>query len=416
MARKVRHSTLESRSARLRLQVRRKPYPGPSLARGRKMQYRRCKGNGTWVLKASDGHGAYWTKAFAQADDFDASDGKNILEYFEALDAAKKLARGEDGAADSAPLTVDEALKDYKRDLEARGARAYNAKHPRAHLTPTLLTKLVQLLTARELKKWRDSLLGKIVPATINRICNSLCAAFELAAQHDDRITNRQAWETGLAGLPDAQRARNVVISDDQVRAFIAEAYMRDAALGLLTEVLAVTGARPSQGIRLRVENLHDHPLRPKLLMPKSGKGGGRNRSQKRLEHYTVPITAQLAAKLKQAAQGRASEALLLIQRDGTPWPDDPAQAYRRDVHEIVKAVGLDPAVVTMYCLRHSNITRMLLANTPIRLVASLHNTSVQQIERNYAHFITEHADDHARVAMLQSEPPDAHNVVPLVR
>ena len=82
--------------------------------------YRRNKTNGTWVLKASDGHGAYWTKAIAEADDHDESNGKTILNFFEAQDIAKKLARGEDGSAGNAPITVDGALKDYRRDLEAR--------------------------------------------------------------------------------------------------------------------------------------------------------------------------------------------------------------------------------------------------------------------------------------------------------
>ena len=86
MARKVSNSALESRSARLKFAVRRRPYRGPSLARGMLMQYRRNKGNGTWVLKVSDGHGAYWTKGFAQADDFEDSDGKTILTFFEAQD------------------------------------------------------------------------------------------------------------------------------------------------------------------------------------------------------------------------------------------------------------------------------------------------------------------------------------------
>ena len=90
--------------------------------------YRRNNTNGTWVLKASDGHGAYWTKGFALADDFEDSDGKNVLTFYEAQDQAKKLARGEDGSADTAPITVDGALKDYRRDLEARNANPYNAE------------------------------------------------------------------------------------------------------------------------------------------------------------------------------------------------------------------------------------------------------------------------------------------------
>ena len=99
------------------------------------MQYRRNKGNGTWLLKVSDGHGKPWTKAFAQADDFDESDGKTILTFFEAQDTAKDLTRGADGSVDSAPITVDGALTVYKTDLISRNANAYNADWPRVHLT-----------------------------------------------------------------------------------------------------------------------------------------------------------------------------------------------------------------------------------------------------------------------------------------
>src|SRR6478752_3653680 len=131
MARKVSFSALESRSARLRLKIRRRPYSGPSLARGISLMYRRNGTNGTWVLKASDGHGAYWTKAFALADDFEDADAKSVLTFYQAQDQAKKLARGEDGSADTAPITVDGALKDYKTDLTARSANPYNAEWPR---------------------------------------------------------------------------------------------------------------------------------------------------------------------------------------------------------------------------------------------------------------------------------------------
>ena len=53
---------------------------------------------------------------------------------------------------------------------------------------------------------------------------------------------------------------------------------------------------------------------------------------------------------------------------------------YHRQVSNIATAIGLDPAVVTVYALRHSSIVRMLLKNVPIRFVASLHNTSVVMI------------------------------------
>ena len=416
MARKVSFSALESRSARLRLKIRRRPYSGPSLARGIALMYRRNKTNGTWVLKVSDGHGAYWTNGFALADDFEEADEKNVLTFYQAQDQAKKLARGGDnGSADTAPITVDGALTAYKTDLISRNSNPYNAQWPRVHLTPALISKPVALLTATELKKWRDGLLTKISPATVNRLCACLSAALEQSALHDRRIQNRDAWEIGLAGLPNAQQARNVILSDDTVREFVATAYGIDNQFGLLTDTLAVTGARPSQAVRLRVEDLHDHPVRPKLMMPKSAKGGDRNRAEKKLERYSVPITVQLAARLKAAARGRADHAPLLLQGDGTPWGDNPGAGYHREVKQIVSGIGADPDA-TMYALRHSSIVRMLKANVPIRLVASLHNTSTKMIEKHYSRYITEHSDDISRHALLQHEPPPGENVVALAR
>src|SRR4029079_18896499 len=130
MARKARFSTLESRTARLRLEIRRKPYSGPALRRGVLLQYRRCKGPGRWVLKSSDGHGQYWTRSIAEADDHSESNGKTVLTFFEAQDVAKQLAHGGSEANANAPLTLDDALTAYKTDLEARGASPYNADWP----------------------------------------------------------------------------------------------------------------------------------------------------------------------------------------------------------------------------------------------------------------------------------------------
>jgi integrase len=405
MARKIRHSALESRSARLKLQVRRRPYSGPRLARGLALMYRRNRTGGAWVLKCSDGHGAYWTKVIGISDDHENADGKNVLDFFQAQTAAKQLARGGDGSADTAPITLDAALIAYRRDLESRNANSYNSDWPRLHLTSTLVSKPVALLTATELKKWRDSLLGKMAPSTINRLGRCVCAALELARQHDERVSNRQAWEVGLANLPDAQAVRNIILTDAQVSAFVSAAYAIDDKLGLLVDTLAISGTRPSQAARLRVEDLRDHPVRPKLMMPRSGKGGGRNRSAKKSERYPVPITTQLAQRLKAAARGRADDAALLVQSDGQPWGDNPGQRYHRAVAEIVTTIGVDPAA-TMYSLRHSSIVRMLLKNIPIRLVASLHNTSTKMIEAHYSRHIAEHGDEHARVALLQHEEP----------
>jgi hypothetical protein len=242
MARSQRHSKLDTRTARLKLAVRRKPYNGLALSRGVLLLYRRNSGNGAWVLKCADGHGRYWTKAIAEADDFDASNGKTVLTFFEAQAAAKKLASGDDGNS-NAPITVEAALADYRTDLITGMANPYNSDWVSLHITNVLKAKPVALLTSKELKHWRDSLLGAMVPSTVNRLCGCLRAALNLAARHDKRIQNREAWEVGLVNLPHAQQARNVILADDEVRAFVAGAYGIDDQFGLFTDVLAITGA-----------------------------------------------------------------------------------------------------------------------------------------------------------------------------
>jgi hypothetical protein len=139
MVRKVRDSRLESRSARLKLKIRRKPYGGRSLERGVVLLYRRNKTSGSWVLKASNGHGAYWTKAFAAADDYMEADGKGILDFWEAQRKAIELSRAGDGdASDTAPVTIAAALGDYETDLKARGANPRNASGLHRHLSGAL--------------------------------------------------------------------------------------------------------------------------------------------------------------------------------------------------------------------------------------------------------------------------------------
>ena len=89
---------------------------------------------------------------------------------------------------------------------------------------------------------------------------------------------------------------------------------------------------------------------------------------------------------------------------------------YSHEVCEIIAGIGEDPTRVSLYALRHSNIVRMLLKNTPIRIAAALHNTSVSQVEKNYSVHISEYSDEIARAALLHEPPIADANVVPLVR
>ncbi|UGY21841.1 tyrosine-type recombinase/integrase [Bradyrhizobium septentrionale] len=418
MARRIRSSILETRTARLKLPQQRKPY-FVTVASGIALGYRRLASAGSWNVRCADGKGGNWVKSLdAFADDHEDSDGSHILTFWEACDRAKALARGTDADA-GRPSTVDEALTDYAADLVVRGAKAGNATHPRHHLTASLLSKPVSMLTVKELRNWRNALLTDGVKAsTINRMCKALKAALNLAASHDDRITNAKAWTTGLSAIPeDDDTGSNIVLSDDQRRDVVSIAY--DEAItapygidaerfGVYVEVHAATGARSGQIALLDVGDLHAGK-EPKLMMPSSLKG----KNRKTRTRKPIPIAPSLAKRLKALAAGRdASEPLLPMNSEGERWS---SAEHRRPFAAAAKAAKL-PDGATAYCLRHTAITRALLAGVPVRLVASSFDTSVAMIEKTYSKHIAHHGDEQMRRAVFDAAAPAAGNVVPMVR
>ena len=120
MPRRIRSSTLETRTARLKLPKQRKPF-WVSVASGISIGYRRNEGAGSWSVRAADGKGGNWIKSFSIADDHEEADGSSVLSFWEACEKAKALARGRDADA-GRPATVGEALSDYADDCAVRGA------------------------------------------------------------------------------------------------------------------------------------------------------------------------------------------------------------------------------------------------------------------------------------------------------
>jgi hypothetical protein len=107
---------------------------------------------------------------------------------------------------------------------------------------------------------------------------------------------------------------------------------------------------------------------------------------------------------LRTAAAGRPATAALLV-----PTAPSPHRIFPR----LVAQLGLDPRA-TLYSLRHSSITRMLLAGVPARICAAHHDTSVLMLEKTYSRFIATHSDTLVRATLLDVKRPAIGNVVPL--
>jgi integrase len=388
--RRVRSTKLETRSARLRLPVRRKPYY-VKLVRGISLGYRRTKSTGTWLLRvAKDGQD--WTTRVGVADDYADANGQEILTFDEAQERAWSAAMGGKPTGDN---TVAAALERYEEHLKARGGDVRNVRRVRIHLPQKLAGKSVTALQAADLTKFRDGIAAKVTSTTVDRTTRMLSAALNLAADSDERIT-RRPWKTALKAVAGPTEARNVILDEADVRTLIGAAYRDSEEFAELVELMAVTGARPSQLTRLQGEDVQadwtdprTHKRRPRIMMPVSHKGRG----VKPITHRPVAITEALAERLK----GRTG--LLLKRADGKPWTE--LAHYFAGATEGVKFNN--PAKVTLYALRHTSIVRQLLANVPIRVVAAHHDTSVPMIERSYSKYIGDHSDDLVRETLLET-------------
>jgi integrase len=407
MPRTMRAPKLETRTARLKLSVAKRPY-WTAIGKGLSLGYRRNKGAGTWSVRVAKS-GGHWSQVVAAADDYTDANGDSVLDYWQAAGKARELGLTARQTGGGALGTVDEALDAYEAELKLQGRDPGNARRVRMYLPASLARRPVTALTFKDFQPWRDALLkAELTPAAFNRTNSGLRAALNLAAARDERIVTR-SWRQALAALPGAAVARNVVLDEEQVRAVIAAAYAHSLEFGLLVETAAVTGARVSQIARLEVDDLQADRVDPRLLMPTSRKGG-KNRAQ--VERKPVPIPKGLATRLQAHAAGRPATAALLLKASGGPW----LKSNHGDMFtSVVRDAGLDPSV-TIYALRHSSITRQLLAGVPTRLVASLHDTSVKRIEANYSRSISDHADTIARRALLDVNEPAAGNVVSLGR
>lgn len=403
---------LETKTSRSRLEAQKKPY-WLRLNAGLALGYRRtASGSGTWSIRRSDGisgtkrkqgkRPSNIIKRLAVADDIAAANGKDIMSFSEARDAALRIGRGEPATEQpKAVLALSDALDRYSSDLETRGGDKLNVTRIRKHLPATMTKRPIALLTAEELRGWRDRLAKKLKPASVNRTARGLKAALNLCAD-TDRTLDRHAWTVGLALIPNAETSENVILPPAAVAALVAAARRQTVEFGNLVQLAAETGARCSQLARAQIQDL----LGERLNVPVSRKGRG----VKEVRSRPVPITARLAARLRIAAGDRPATDPLLLRPDGQPWRHTDERERFKDAAKDAGQAG-----VTMYALRHTSIVRQILAGVPLRLVAVAHDTSVQQIEKNYSRYIDAFASDAAiRATLPDLESTTSDNVVAL--
>lgn len=448
MAKRVNEVVLVSRTAREKLSGRHKPY-FRLVEEGVHLGYRRStveKRAGTWLARRYLEGGRYEISLLGKADDVPGTppDGVAVLSFDQAQAAARTWARGQAAAAraveaaEEAP-TVRKAVDGYIASRKARSARAgrdaeLRLKH---HVLAAPLAEIaLAALTERDLNRWRDGLRrggrartpsdAPLASATLARLLNDLRAALTAAARKarlpaDILTTIRE----GLRAPEAPDRARPAqVLSDADVRRVVEAAQAHDADFGALVLTLAATGARLDQVARITVADLQ--PEARRVMVPVSMKGKG----AKQVTHIAVPLPDDVLVVLRPLAAGRAGHESLLMHWHHRPdagdkaagrlprWVQDGRRRWAassemtRPWRAAVKAAGL-PADLVPYSLRHSSIVRGLRAGLPVTLVAKVHDTSVDMIEKHYGAFIVDATEELLRRAAL---PLATAEVVPLRR
>ena len=146
----------------MKLPVARKPM-FIRIAPGLSLGYRRNQIAGTWVLRIADGKGGATTRAIGAADDFDDANGATVLDFWQAQEKAKSVARGSDGFEIAKPLTVRRAAEVYLPVLAAKNPRTARDTRGRLnlHFLPKFGDDLVASLTKSKLEGWLNSLVLK---------------------------------------------------------------------------------------------------------------------------------------------------------------------------------------------------------------------------------------------------------------
>lgn len=426
---------IDTVAKRARLKPRKNPY-WQGLAGGRgglTLGYRkRARGAGAWIAKIVVCSERI-EERLGVADDIDAPLGS--ISYRDATAATLEwstrqqsiLSRSSELARRGAAPTVRTAVEEYLAALARRSKQSRAGAKSRLGLHVLSDTEFAALrlsaLRATAIEEWLGRLVyadvtrlakspgaSSLAASSINRILNDLRAALNAAATRRRRELPAHIFQEiklGTKAVEGANQARRQLLSDDQIRAVIQAAYEVDDAgdFGRLVALVAATGARYSQVAALNVVDLQVDLGR--VMIPGSQKG--RIRVVK--PPVPIPLAPDVLALLKPVTWGRDDGAPLLErwtmrQTGKAKWTPDHRRRWgaaydtqRRWAAAVVRA-GL-PSDTVMYALRHSSIVRGLRKMLPVRLVAALHDTSVEMIEQHYAAFIVDVTEDLARRAAL---------------
>jgi integrase len=404
MARTVRGGRLETRTQRLKLEVRKACYWNVTAKQGLHLGYRRLDNiNGTWVARTYQGEsGKYKHKAFAQADDYSDADGDEVLTYFQ---AAQRIAGVAPPVRHSSAYSVQDAIDSYlgyiekhrKSIADARSrltayvaAYPYFAARPVSSLTPADFEawskwaythdprakapkrKEKQEMPAAERERRRK--------ATLNKVVTYLRAALDQAydARH---VETREAWAR-LRKFKGTDSARIARLSIEEARRLTNAA---PPDFRRLLELALLTGCRYGELIAFQARDFD--AISGTLLVAQSKAGKSRR----------VPLTDEGRRLLEELTADKKPDDIVLTKADGTAWrPNDQFERIRATC----TAAKISPPI-NFHAIRHTTASLLVEKGAHLAFVAEvLGHSDTRMVSKHYAHLATNLVHDEIRAKL----------------
>lgn len=425
MARSARNSSLETRTARAKLRIRRAPYFA-KIAKGLSLGYYRGAVAGNWIARYYRGTQAYETTAIGAADDTLEADGIQVFDYWQAQEQTRQWGERQRlmaaGGVRKGAYTVADAVADYLTEIRAekKPAAVKGAEYVLdAWILPELGAIQVEKLTTDRLNRWRNKLATqpkrvrtkltateqatcatpdeedarRARKATANRILTVLKAVLNRAF-HADRAASDTAWRK-VKPFKRVDEAVVRYLSVTEAR-HLVHACAEDFRKLVLAALL--TGCRYAELTRLKCADFNTDSGTLAIRLSKG-----------KVRH--VVLTAEAQDAFESWTADRSASDLVFLRADQNAWG---TSHQKRPLEEASARAGIVPAV-TFHILRHTHGSQLAMKGVPMGVIAvQLGHADTRMTEKHYAHLAPSYVAQTIRANFpnLNLDPSDV--VVPL--
>jgi len=458
MAGAVKHTRLESRSARARLKRGRQPH-WQAVVPGRvHLGYQRWKGDadGRWVLRRYSGQhtsrsgkivAKYLSQTLGRADDDTAADGENVLS-FEQAEAKARAIVDAPGGGKVHRLTVRQAMEQYVEYKRSTGQSVADViSRGTAHILPPLGDLVVSELTAEKLRRWLAAMAAapaQVRPkagnvqyqakpngeeavrrrrASANRVLTMLKAILNHAFD-EGNVSVRDAWGRKLKPFRNVEVARVRYLSIAEAQRLINAC---DPNFRPLLRAALETGCRYSELARLEVADFIGDAGAIAVRQSKSGKPRHVVLTDEGVKFFREHCAGRAGHELMFVNQGRVAGALQRERDRLKKAGEDPSNAkiddrgewkaseQGRPMNAANTHAQLTPAI-TFHGLRHTWASHAVMNGVPLLVVAkNLGHADTRMVERVYGHLAPSFVVDAIRSGAPRYGIKPGKVVVPLV-